>query len=102
MVLENGRYRERAFSQVGGRCRVVSCPIGPQPRPVQRAPRPRPSVSAGRGFGVVNSDGGGSHVAVHTPEPLKTRGFAGNYNGKTAVLRLSDILEPLVFPGPDL
>jgi hypothetical protein len=41
-------------------------------------------------------------VPVHTPEPLKTRGFVSNDNGKTPVLRLSDFLEPLVFPCPDL
>ena len=41
-------------------------------------------------------------VAVHTLEPLKTRGFASDDNSKTGVLRLSGVLEPLVFPCPDL
>jgi hypothetical protein len=39
-------------------------------------------------------------VAVHTLGPFKTRGFAANNNGKTLVLRLSNILKPLFYPVP--
>ncbi len=41
-------------------------------------------------------------VAVHTLEPSKTRSFASDDNSNTGVLRLSGVLEPLVFPCPDL